>query len=34
VDLTKFPVTMAVFDRLMLVPAIDIAQPSKQPDAQ
>jgi maleylpyruvate isomerase len=34
VDLTKFPATMAVFDRLMLVPAIDIAQPSKQPDAQ
>jgi maleylpyruvate isomerase len=34
VDLTKFPMTMAIFDRLMLIPAIDIAQPSKQPDAQ
>jgi maleylpyruvate isomerase len=34
VDLTKFPATMAIFDRLMLIPAIDIAQPSKQPDAQ
>lgn len=34
VDLSKFPQAMAIFDRLMLLPAIDIAQPSKQPDAQ
>ena len=34
VDLSKYPRTMGIFDRLMLVPAIDIAQPSKQPDAQ
>jgi maleylpyruvate isomerase len=34
VDLTRFPKTKAIFDRLMLIPAFDIAQPSKQPDAQ
>lgn len=34
VDMTQFPRTLEIFDRLMLIPAIDIAQPSKQPDAQ
>jgi maleylpyruvate isomerase len=33
VDLSRFPKTKAIFDRLMLIPAFDIAQPSKQPDA-
>jgi maleylpyruvate isomerase len=34
VDLAQFPKTKAIFDRLMLITAFDIAQPSKQPDAQ
>jgi maleylpyruvate isomerase len=34
VDMTQFPKTKAVFDRVMQIPAFDIAQPSKQPDAQ
>ena len=33
VDLAPYPKTMAIFDRLMLLPAFDAAQPSKQPDA-
>jgi maleylacetoacetate isomerase len=34
VDMVQFPKTKAVFDRVMQIPAFDIAQPSKQPDAQ
>lgn len=33
VDLAPYPKTIAIFDRLMLLPAFDNAQPSKQPDA-
>lgn len=33
VDLAPYPRTMAIFDRLMLLPAFDAAQPGKQPDA-
>ena len=33
VDLTPYPKTIAIFDRLMLLPAFDAAQPNKQPDA-
>jgi maleylpyruvate isomerase len=33
VDLAKLPLTMDVFERLMKLPAFDLAQPSKQPDA-
>lgn len=33
VELSNFPKTMAIFDRLMLLPAFDAAQPGKQPDA-
>jgi glutathione S-transferase len=34
VDMNQFPKTLAVFNRVMQIPAFDIAQPSKQPDAQ
>lgn len=33
VDLAPYPRTMAIFDRLMRLPAFDAAQPGKQPDA-
>jgi maleylpyruvate isomerase len=33
VDTSPFPKTMAVFERLMLLPAFDTSQPSKQADA-
>ncbi len=33
VDLAPYPMTMAIFKRLMALPAFDAAQPSKQPDA-
>lgn len=33
VDLSRYPTTMAIFDRLMALPAFDAAQPSKQPEA-
>lgn len=33
VDLAPYPRTMAIFERLMLLPAFDRAQPGKQPDA-
>jgi maleylpyruvate isomerase len=33
VDLTPYPMTTAINDRLMLLPAFDAAQPAKQPDA-
>jgi maleylpyruvate isomerase len=33
VDLSPFPSTMTIFERLMLLPAFDLSQPSKQPDA-
>lgn len=33
VDLRPYPVTMAIFDRLMKLPAFDAAQPSRQADA-
>jgi maleylpyruvate isomerase len=34
VDMTKYKRISEIFERLMLLPAFDIAQPSKQPDAQ
>jgi maleylacetoacetate isomerase len=34
VDMAQFPKTLRVFHRVMQIPAFDIAQPSKQPDAQ
>ncbi len=34
VDLSAFPNTQTIFNRLMEQPAFDMAQPSKQPDAQ
>lgn len=33
VDLKPYPRTMAIFERLMKLPAFDTAQPGKQPDA-
>jgi maleylpyruvate isomerase len=33
VDTSEFPKTMAVFDRLMLLPSFESSQPSKQADA-
>ncbi len=33
VDLTPYPRTTAICDRLLLLPAFDAAQPAKQPDA-
>jgi len=33
VDLAPYPAVMRVFDALMQLPAFDVAQPSKQPDA-
>ncbi len=33
-DLTPFPKTMEIFHRCMAIPAFDLAQPAKQPEAE
>ena len=33
-DLSKYPTLMRIFETCMAVPAFDLAQPSKQPDAE
>ena len=33
-DLAPYPTTMRVFDNCMKLEAFDLAQPSKQPDAE
>ena len=34
VDMAKYPTLKRIFDRCMTLPAFDVAQPAKQPDAE